>query len=101
MASQPSMNHDCQSLGHVWLTVTDGTTDNTPYIRHRGRTSATVSVRCQFCDASTELKRHAGFSGTRAPSQPIDTTIPPQFMKVVERAVAEANQGPASPDTAD
>lgn len=98
-----TQNHDCQAHGHVWL-VTDGTTDNTPYLRHRGRTSATVPVRCQFCDASTELPRHAGFSGPRAPGQPIDQTIPPQFMKVLDRALVEAanqaNQGPASPDPA-
>lgn len=78
------MTHTCLDHGHVWLE-----TDGTPYTRHRGRLDADVSVVCKHCGMTSTLPRSSGFSGARKLGQPIDLTIPPQFMAVLNRATEQ------------
>lgn len=82
------MTHDCDHQGHVWLAENEK-----PYTRQRGKDlNATVDVHCQHCPASRLLPKFSQFSGHTLPGHVPDApnVIPPQFKKVVDRAVAEA-----------
>lgn len=79
------MTHDCEHQGHVWLDE-----NVRPYQRLRGTDlNATVNVACAHCPATRVLPKYSQFSGTRVSGQPIDTSVPPAFKSVLDRALAE------------
>lgn len=93
--------HDCLHHGHVWREAPrpEHPVDYSQrplYARHRKSAEPTVDVFCQHCPATATLARSAGFSGIRRPGQPIDTTIPPQFQQVLDRALIEASSNAGS-----
>jgi hypothetical protein len=84
------MSYDCTQRGHVWLEA-----NGQPYTRHRGQGNETVDVSCAHCLQSAAVARYSGYSGNRKPGQPIDKTVPPQFQRVMDRALTETPPGPA------
>lgn len=76
--------HDCAHRGHVWL---EGSGANAhPYVRHRGRKSATVTVRCQHCGKHAKLQAHGAFTAPPGP-HPVVHRIPPGVLKAMDRAL--------------
>lgn len=88
------MSCDCSQKGHVWLEA-----DGTPFVRHRGRAGGPVEVTCQHCLTTVEMEGRGAFTSKPGANLPPDATIPPQFQKVVDRALADAGKltitGPA------
>lgn len=96
--------HDCAQQGHVWREGVASPSDWNDkgryvgqfplYVRKRGTSGASTDVHCQHCSATTTLKAHAGFSGPRRSGQGVDRTIPPQFKRVLDAALAAAPSAP-------
>lgn len=75
--------HDCVHHGHVWLEA-----HGVLYSRARNR-KGKVHVHCQFCTETATVETHGSFTRGNA-KEPIGKDIPPQFMKVMERALEAA-----------